>query len=216
MTEKYLCLTNKLKKNNINVFNFNYINYILLVIATIIACFGLLRNNVQAIIASKICGVSIIPFIAFVILLHNFNWDRLPNAILNCILLIIICLVISFILGFLNAEYEYNIIITPEMESRADTSNWQIDLFIAVIASFGIYYAIDKLNIIALIGLIFVITIVPGISNAGLFYGMYINGNKNIKNVDNYLDNGNNSMKIFFVNLIGMIFGLGFATYINC
>ena len=60
------------EKLNINVHKFDHINVILIIIASIFASVGLLTNNYQSVIASKIIGLALIPYLSFAILLFFF------------------------------------------------------------------------------------------------------------------------------------------------
>ena len=65
-------INQEFEKLNINVHNFNHINVILIIIASIVASVGLLTNNYQSVIASKIIGLALIPFLSFsILLLYN-------------------------------------------------------------------------------------------------------------------------------------------------
>ena len=83
----------------------------------------------------------------------------------------------------------------------------------AFIAGIGIYFAVIKNSIVAFIGLLLIISLVPPICNAGLFLGisMYKTINKSVNdtndNINTYLDNAKQSIKLFFINIGGIFLG---------
>lgn len=144
----------------------------------------------------------------------------------NCFVFILICLIIGMIAGMINAHKEYVKEPTLEMLSRAQFKYESIylELFVSFIAGIGIYYAIVKTSVVALIGLILVVSIIPAITNAGLFYGMALyehitgsehNNSKKTKK-DLYIDYGHNSMTLFISNITGVFCGFLTMFLVNC
>ena len=227
------CIAREFEKININIHKFNYVNVILIVIAAIIASVGLLTNNYQSVIASKIIGLALIPFISLCIIIITLDMNKILQKGGNCIGFVLICIFVGMIAGILNAHNEFITEPTPEMLSRATFKyeNIYLELFVSFVAGIGIYYAIVKTSIVALIGLILVVSIIPAITNAGLFYGMafyehittttiqnniiqntYTKNNKK----DIYIDYGNNSMTLFFTDILGVFIGFLAMFLINC
>jgi hypothetical protein len=68
MTNLKNCIRNQFQTLNINIHKFNYLNVGLIAIASIISSVALLTDNYQTVIASKIIGLAIIPFISLCIL----------------------------------------------------------------------------------------------------------------------------------------------------
>jgi len=207
-------INQEFEKLNINIHNFNHINVILIIIASIVASVGLLTNNYQSVIASKIIGLALIPFLSFAILLFTLDKQKILNAVCTCIIFITVCLAVSMLIGMYNSHNQYVIEPTPEMLSRAHFKyeNIYLELIMSFIAGIGIFYAIMKNSVVALIGLIFVISIVPAISNSGLFYGMafyehFIKRDPNINKKNLYIDYGHHSIALFISNIVGALFG---------
>lgn len=201
-------------KLNINVHKFDHINIILITIASIVASVGLLTNNYQSVIASKIIGLALVPFLSFAILLFTLDTHKILQSGGKCIIFITVCLSVSMLIGMYNSHNQYVAEPTPEMLSRANFKyeNIYLELIMAFIAGIGIFYAIMKNSVVALIGLIFVISIVPAISNSGLFYGMafyehFIKQDPNINKKNLYIDYGHHSIALFISNIVGAMFG---------
>ena len=76
------------------------------------------------------------------------------------------------------------------------------------------YFAIMESNMMTILGFIIVFAILPPITNAGLNYGMYFNGNPEMKDNENYLSYGNNSFILCMINLLGIIIGIASGRYI--
>ena len=213
------------EKLNINVHKFDHINVILIIIASIVASVGLLTNNYQSVIASKIIGLALIPFLSFAILLFTLDKQKILQSGITCIIFITVCLSVSMLIGMYNSHNQYVEELTPEMLSRANFKyeNIYLELIMSFIAGIGIFYAIMKNSVVALIGLIFVISIIPAISNSGLFYGMafyehfikrsHILDNTNKKYL--YIYYGHNSMILFISNIIGVIIGFTLMVFLN-
>lgn len=221
------CIAREFEKINISIHKFNYVNVILIIISAIIASVGLLTNNYQSVIASKIIGLALIPFISLCIIIITLDVKKIIKAGANCFGFMAICLIIGMIIGMINAYKEYVIEPTPEMLSRAHFKYETIylELFMSFIAGIGVYYAIVKTSIVALIGLILVISIIPALANAGLFYGMalyeHIKNNANNANTENskkdkYIDYGNHSFSLFLTNISGVFFGFLTMFLVNC
>jgi hypothetical protein len=212
------CITRQFETLNINIHKFNYLNIVLIIIASIISSIALLTNNYQAIIAGKVIGLAIIPFISFCIMLIAGSMSEIWSSCKSCILFIIVCLGISSIIGFINEYTEWKPNPTNEMMTRAQFKyeNIWLEIAMSFVAGIGIYFAILKTSLIALIGLILAISIIPAMCNAGLFWGMYfhnsimeldgINANENGKK-ELYLEYGKNSFSIFLSNITGMFLG---------
>jgi len=200
---KKITLDKQLETYNIYIFKLNYITILFLSIASIICSFGLLLNKKDYILASSIIYVIINPIIAISFLLTTNNFSKLQSVIEQGLLILFITLVISFIIGYLTAYFNYITEPTEQMLLRSNLKKkvFSIDFFIAIIAGFGIYYAIMESNIITILGFIIVFTLLPPITNAGLHYGMYFNDNPEMKDNENYLNYANNSI-ILFIRLI--------------
>jgi hypothetical protein len=145
-----------------------------------------------------------------------------------------LCLAVSGIIGFANNMIHWIEEPTHEMLSRAHFKfeNIWLELVMSGIAGIGIYYAIIKTSTIALIGLIFAISIIPPLCNAGLFWGMHcfnlINNSSSLEYISNndiesmnttdskYLEYGKNSFVIFVSNITGMFLGFMVAFVISC
>jgi len=240
------CIAREFNKININIHKFNYVNIILIVISAIISSVGLLTNNYQSVIASKIIGLALIPFISLCIIIITLDAQKIIQKSANCFGFILICLFIGMIAGMINAHKEYVKEPTPEMLSRSQFKYESIylELFISFVAGIGIYYAIVKTSIVALIGLVLVISIIPAICNAGLFYGMalyehittqgitkhYENNltsnsveknkkdlhKKDLHKKDLYIDYGNHSMSLFISDITGVFCGFLTMFLVNC
>jgi len=214
-----ITIDKQLEKYKINIFKLNYINIIFLIIAGIICSSGLLLNNPDYILASSIISVIINPMIAISFLITTNNLGKLPKTLVEAFILLSITLLISFIIGYFNAKYKYVSEPTYQMLLRSNfkTNLFSIEFFIAIISGFGMYFAIMKSNMMTILGFISVIAIVPPITNAGLQYGMYFNGNPEMKDNDKYLEYGNNSFILCIINLLGIILGIiiGRVVFIN-
>ena len=228
------CLQENFEKLNINIHSFTNINIILIIVASIVCSVGLLTNNYQSVIASKIIGLAIIPFISLCIIIFSGNITKIMSSAGNCILFILLCLIIGVFIGFINASQEYITEPTNEMLSRA-TFKYEtiyLELGMSFIVGIGIYYSIIKNSIVAFIGLLLVVSILPPICNAGLFYGMNIyhswkswqSGNSNNSNPTEkynlqkeiYLSYANHSMVLFLTDIIGVFFGFLSVYIFNC
>jgi hypothetical protein len=230
------CISKEFEKININIHKFNYVNVILIIIAAIIGSIGLLTNNYQSVIASKIIGLALIPFISFCIIIITLDVNKILKSCANCFGFILICLFIGMLIGAINAYYDYVTEPTPEMLSRAEFkyNTIYLELFVSFCAGVGVYYAILKTSVVALIGLILVISIIPAICNAGLFYGMALcnysfhysfqgdnileqEKNKIVtENIAKYLDYGNHSMTLFITDISGVFIGFLIMFLVNC
>ena len=242
------CIAKEFEKININIHKFNYVNVILIVIAAIIASVGLLTNNYQSVIASKIIGLALIPFISLCIIIITLDMNKILKKGGNCIGFVLICIFVGMIAGMINSHYKFVVEPTPEMMSRANFKyeNIYLELLVSFVAGIGVYYAIVKTSLVALIGLILVISRIPAITNAGLFYGMAlykhittpitqnaitqnaitqnaitqndIYENKEIykKEKDLYIDYGNHSMTLFISNIVGVFCGFLTMFLVNC
>ena len=146
--------------------------------------------------------------------------------------------------GFCSLYKQYIIEPTTEMISHTNFKfkNVYLELLLSFITGIGIYYAVIKTSILALVGLILVVSIIPSICNSGLFYGMaldenlfmlkeniviqdtYIDsgGNRNsddkskIEKISSYINSGNQSIFIFFVNIAGVFCGFLTMFLFNC
>jgi uncharacterized membrane protein len=226
------CIQKQFDTLNINVHKFNYANIALIIIASIISSIALLTDNYQTVIASKIIGLAIIPFISLCIMLIAGSRAEILKSVGSCGLFIGLCLVVSGIIGFVNKLTQWKEEPTNEMLTRAHfkyESIW-IELGMSAVAGIGIYYAIMKTSVIALVGLILAISIIPPLCNAGLFWGMHIynileHSRNNCENAnaigyenekENYLEYGTHSFVIFASNITGMFFGFMLAFVASC
>jgi hypothetical protein len=220
------CIQNQFATLNINVHKFNYANVALIIIASIIASMALLTNNYQSIIASKIIGLAIIPFISLCIMITAGTRHEILQSGSRCAILIALCLIISGVIGYTNQMIQWIEQPTPEMLTRANFKyeNIWLELCMSGVAGIGMYYAIIKTSVIALIGLILAISIVPPLCNAGLFWGMHcfnlvnLGSSESMNNTadDRYLEYGKNSFVIFASNITGMFLGFMVAFIISC
>lgn len=224
------CIQKQFATLNINVHKFNYANAALIIIASIIASIALLTDNYQTVIASKIIGLAIIPFISLCIMLIAGSSNDMIQATTRCLIFIGLCLLVSGSIGFANNMINWQKQPTNEMMIRANFKyeNILLELVMSGVAGVGIYYAIMKTSIIALVGLILAISIVPPLCNAGLFWGMHYfnvvnNSNSTNDEINNgigmdsrYLEYGKNSFVIFASNITGMFLGFMAAFIISC
>jgi len=217
------CIQKQFSILNINVHKFNYANIALIIIATIISSIALLTDNYQTVIASKIIGLAIVPYVSLCIMLIAGSWNDVMHSSIGCVVLIVLCLAVSCLIGFVNQMAQWKTEPTHEMLYRAEFKfeNIWLELLMSAVAGVGIYYAIIKTSTIALIGLILAISIIPPLCNAGLFWGMHISemirkteNDNNHKN--KYIDYGKNSFVIFASNITGMFFGFMAAFVGSC
>ena len=214
-----ITLDKQLEEYKINIFKLNYVNIIFLTIAVIVCSAGLLLNNVDYVLASSIISVIINPMIAISFLIATNNLGKLPKTLVQAFIILSITLAISFIIGYFNAKYNYVSEPTYQMLLRSNfTKNFfSIEFLIAIISGFGMYFAIMESNMMTILGFIIVFAILPPISNTGLNYGMYFNGNPEMKDSEHYLTYGNNSFILCMINLLGIIIGIviGRVVFIN-
>ena len=226
------CIQKQFATLNINVHKFNYANIALIIIASIISSIALLTDNYQSVIASKIIGLAIIPFISLCIMIIAGSSTDIIQSSTRCLIFMGLCLAVSGIIGFANKMTHWREKPANEMLSRAHFKfeNIWLELVMSGIAGIGIYYAIMKTSTIALIGLIFAISIIPPLCNAGLFWGMHLcnllgqfwnderentNQFENSK-TNNYIEYGIRSFAIFASNITGMFFGFMMAFAASC
>ena len=214
-----ITIDKQLEEYKINIFKLNYVNIIFLTIAVIVCSAGLLLNNVDYVLASSIISVIINPMIAISFLIATNNLGKLPKTLIQAFIILSITLAISFIIGYFNAKYNYVSEPTYQMLLRSNFKKnfFSIEFLIAIISGFGMYFAIMESNIMTILGFIIVFAILPPITNAGLQYGMYFNGNPEMKDNDKYLEYGNNSFILCIINLLGIILGIiiGRVVFIN-
>ena len=224
------CIQKEFQILNINIHQFNYLNVILILIAAFISSIALLTNNYQSVIASKIIGLAIVPFISLCIMLIGGSNNQIWKSATNCTYFILLVVGLSMIIGYVNEVVQWKPDPTPEMMTHATFKyeNIWLELIVAFVAGIGVYFAILKTSTIALIGLVLVISIVPVMCNAGLFWGMYLcNSNNGIMQLSKenkikinekslYLDYGKRSFVIFLSNITGLFLGFLVAFLIHC
>jgi uncharacterized membrane protein len=214
------CIKNEFQKLNINIHSFSHVNIILIIISSFIGSIGLLTNNYQTVIASKIIGLALIPFISLSIIILTGDIKLISNSLGKCILFIFLCLLVGIILGFINSYNNYVTEPTSEMMSRANFKyhKFGLELLVSIVAGVGVYYSIIKTSIIALIGIILVVSIIPPICNAGLLYGMSLHNyiQNNLEKHNTYITYANNSFMLFLVNITGVFLGFISAFVFNC
>lgn len=220
------CIQKEFEKLNINIHSFTHINIILIIIAAIVACAGLLTNNYQSVIASKIIGLALIPFISLSIIILSGNIPKILNSASKCFFFVGLCLAIGVVLGYAASVAEFISEPTPEMQARFNFKyqSFLIEAIMSFIIGIGIYYSIIKTSIVAFIGLILVVSIVPAICNAGLYYGMSLHyswfGSNQLIRDDNtnsqFLENGNRSLVLFLVDILFVFLGFLFIYLVNC
>ena len=211
-----ITIDKQLEEYKINIFKLNYVNVIFLTIAVIICSAGLLLNNVDYVLASSIISVIINPMIAISFLIATNKFEKLPTVVIQALIIISITLLVSFIIGYVNAEYAYVSEPTEQMEMRNNFKKnfFSIEFLIAIISGFGMYFAIMESNMMTILGFIIVFAVLPPIANTGLNYGMYFNGNPEMKDSENYLSYGNNSFILCMINLLGIIIGIASGRYV--
>ena len=211
-----ITIDKQLEEYKIHIFKLNYINIIFLTIAVIVCSAGLLLNNVDYVLASSIISIIINPMIAISFLIATNNFGKLPNTLIQVCIILAITLLVSFIIGYINAEYVYVSEPTKQMEMRNNFKKnfFSIEFLIAIISGFGMYFAIMESNMMTILGFIIVFAVLPPIANTGLNYGMYFNGNAEMKDNENYLTYGNNSFILCMINLLGIIIGIASGRYV--
>jgi len=214
------CIKKEFEKLNINIHSFSHVNIILVIIASILGSIGLLTNNYQTVIASKIIGLALIPFISLSIIILTGDIKLISTSLGKCILFVFICLIVGAIIGFINSYNNYVTEPTPEMMSRSNFKyhKFALELLVSFIAGIGIYYSIVKTSIIAFIGLVLVVSIIPPICNAGILYGMSLHKymqNNTVKH-NEYITYGNNSFMLFAVDITGVFLGFLSVFVFNC
>ena len=211
-----ISIDKQLEEYKINIFKLNYVNVIFLTIAVIICSAGLLLNNVDYVLASSIISVIINPMIAISFLIATNDFGKLPKILGQAGIILTITLLISFIIGYVNAKYAYVSEPTEQMEMRNNFKKnfFSIEFLIAIISGFGMYFAIMESNMMTILGFIIVFAVLPPIANTGLNYGMYFNGNPEMKYNDKYLEYGNNSFILCMINLLGIIIGIASGRYV--
>jgi len=211
-----ITIDKQLEEYKVHIFKLSYVNVIFLSIAVIVCSAGLLLNNVDYVLASSIISVIINPMIAISFLIATNKFEKLPTVLIQALIIISITLLVSFIIGYVNAEYAYVSEPTEQMEMRNNFKKnfFSIEFFIAIISGFGMYFAIMESNMMTILGFIIVFAILPPIANTGLNYGMYFNGNPEMKDNENYLTYGNNSFILCMINLLGIIIGIASGRYV--
>jgi len=214
------CIKTEFEKLNINIHSFSHVNIILVIIASFLGSIGLLTNNYQTVIASKIIGLALIPFISLSIIILTGDIKLISTSLGKCILFVFLCLLVGAIFGFINSYNNYVTEPTPEMMSSANFKyhKFSLELLVSFVAGIGIYYSIVKTSIVAFIGLVLVVSIIPPICNAGILYGMSLHKymQNNIEKHNEYITYGNNSFMLFAVDITGVFLGFLSAFVFNC
>lgn len=214
------CIKTEFEKLNINIHSFSHVNIILVIIASFLGSIGLLTNNYQTVIASKIIGLALIPFISLSIIILTGDIKLISTSLGKCILFVFLCLLVGAIIGFINSYNNYVTEPTPEMMSRSNFKyhKFSLELLVSFVAGIGIYYSIVKTSIVAFIGLVLVVSIIPPICNAGILYGMSLHNymQNNIVKHNEYITYGNNSFMLFVVDITGVFLGFLSAFVFNC
>jgi uncharacterized hydrophobic protein (TIGR00341 family) len=140
--------------------------YILMVVlASIVAAIGLLKNDVAVIIGSMVIAPLLTPNMALSLATTLADSHLARKAIITNITGFAIVLSVGFIMGFfMNVDPSI-----PQIASRSDVSHYYI--FLALAAGIAGAYSITKGVAEALVGVMVAVALLPPLAAAGLLYG---------------------------------------------
>ncbi len=172
--------------------------YILVVVSTLISCFGLIANSTAVVIGAMLVAPLMTPIFGISLALVRGESDLLGRAAQAEIVGVTAAIFMAIILGLLIGEFE----ATPEMLSRTQPNLF--DLFVALLAGFaGAYALIDEKISPALPGVAVATAIVPPLANSGLCFSLgEVNG-------------GIGSFLLFFANFLSILI-VSSTTFILC
>lgn len=148
--------------------------YILVVVSTMIACFGLVADSTAVVIGAMLVAPLMTPIFGISLGLVRGDTNLFRNAIQAEVVGVIAAVVMAFLVGMLLNLGNPFPEATSEMLARTKPNLF--DLFVAVLAGFaGAYALIDEKISPALPGVAIATAIVPPLANCGLClaYGAY-------------------------------------------
>ena len=141
--------------------------YILVVVSTLIAGFGLITNSTAVVIGAMLVAPLMTPIFGISLALVREDATLMSRATRAEVLGMCLAVVMGFVVGWLLISMDPYLSITPEMLSR--TKPGLADLAVAVLAGFaGAYALIDEKISPALPGVAIATAIVPPLGNSGL------------------------------------------------
>jgi len=172
--------------------------YILVVVSTLIASFGLIANSTAVVIGAMLVAPLMTPIFSISLALVRGDSDLLGRAARAEIVGVSTAVTMTVVLGWLIGDFE----ITPEMLSRTRPNLF--DLFVAILAGFaGAYAMVDEKISPALPGVAIATAIVPPLANSGLCFSLgEVNG-------------GIGSFLLFFANFLSILI-VASATFVLC
>ena len=162
--------------------------YILVVVSTLIASFGLIANSTAVVIGAMLVAPLMTPIFGISLALVRGDSDLLGRAARAEIVGVSTAVIMTVVLGWAIGDFD----VTPEMLSRTRPNLF--DLFVAILAGFaGAYAMVDEKISPALPGVAIATAIVPPLANSGLCFSL------------GEVSGGIGSFLLFFANFLSIL-----------
>uniref|UniRef100_A0A7S2RYL2 DUF389 domain-containing protein n=1 Tax=Mucochytrium quahogii TaxID=96639 RepID=A0A7S2RYL2_9STRA len=164
-------------------FSFDYV--MLVIVASILACIGLVTNNVVVIVASMLVSPLMGPILAVTFGLTMLDTRLIKKGLFSELVGLLICCAVGYVGGLCAAPVNGDTWPTSEMWSRASGMSVVVGICIAIPSGVGVALSVLGNNTSSLVGVAISASLLPPAVNTGVLLAMatlhateYINFNK--------------------------------------
>lgn len=159
---------------SISFLNISKFNGLYAILGGILGGLGFLYNSNDVILGSMLVSPLTSPLLRSITGIITQEPNYTINGLISVLFLSILIVVIGIIMGYFNEHFNFFESPTPEMKRRITIQHMIVAFIIALIAGITIGISAYKRHYIVLAGISLVVSILPPLVNAGLYYGDFL------------------------------------------
>jgi len=195
-------------------------DFMLCIAAAVVASLGFMYDNYSVILGSMLISPMGQPIIYSVLAILLNGGTGVQNGLISLIILTGMILIVGFLMGQLNQYYNYYQVPTEKMEQLTSDKFLKTNFMIGCFTGFFVAYAYVYKNIGVLHGFALVVSLLPPITNSGLYaslaYSTSRNDPENKELFEKYKKNSINSFKIAYANVFGVAISTLLGFWVFC
>ncbi|GBG29488.1 Hypothetical Protein FCC1311_057092 [Hondaea fermentalgiana] len=156
-------------------FSFDYV--VLVVVASALACIGLVTNNVVIIVASMLVSPLMGPILGVTFGWTLWDWHMIRTGLFSELAGLLLCILVGFIGGLCAIPFAQESLPTEEMWSRAYGTAVLVGISIAIPSGVGVALSVLGNNTSSLVGVAISASLLPPAVNTGTLLAMAILAN---------------------------------------
>lgn len=195
-------------------------NLMLSLAGAIVASLGFMYNDYSVILGSMLISPMGQPIIQSVLSILLQKTSGIKSGLFSLIFLTGCVVIVGFLMGQLNQYYKYYQVPTDKMEQLTSDEFLKTNFLIGCFTGFFVAYSRVYNNIGVLHGFSLVVSLLPPMTNSGLYASLAYSTRKNnpedVELFEKYKKKSINSFKIAYANVFGFAISILLGFWVFC